>query len=244
MEDLNELDIWEAISKDPKASHAAHLEKMDKIREAAEKTAKEKKEKAAEEKKKKEADEKKEKGADATAEGGVQDMVQGALTGGENPVEGLMEGLAGAMPAVDPVSLGIKAAQLIEAQAEKNAAMLAEDINATNEEREKTLKAAADLMEQMKDTTGEDLTAMQQITSKLLQSVVAPVNFRKTRMKGFGERMGALEGMSKDFSSVGMNTLKPYDNFEALVAGKFQFLLSIDIAPLHLKIFLSHHSLT
>ena len=234
MEDLNELDIWEAISKDPEASHAAHLEKMDKIREAAEKTAKEKKEKAAEEKKKKEAEEKKE----------IQDMVQGALTGGENPVEGLMEGLAGAMPAVDPVSLGIKAAQLIEAQAEKNAAMLAEDINATNEEREKTLKAAADLMEQMKDTTGEDLTAMQQITSKLLQSVVAPVNFRKTRMKGFGERMGALEGMSKDFGSVGMNTLKPYDTYEALVAGKFQFLLSIDIAPLHLKIFLSHHSLT
>lgn len=101
--------------------------------------------------------------------------------------------------------------------------MLAADINVTNEARESTLNAAINLMDQMQDTTGTDLTQMQNAVSGLLQKAVAPGGFGKTRMKGSAYRMKELEAMSEDFSSTNMSTLKPYGSDHTLVAGEFFF---------------------
>lgn len=143
-------------------------------------------------------------------------------TGGAAGVVGM---IAGSMPGIDPVSAGIAIAQALEATAEKNAKKLADDIKASNEDRESALSDAEELIKSMSTMTGPALTAKQKEVATLLNAVVAPSGFGKSRMTGIAQRQLELESMSSTkFAATNMNTLKPYETYSALVAGKCSFL--------------------
>ena len=210
VEKQSQEDIWGSVKKMFKdANDKAKAKVVENISKANKKTAEDKA--AKEDKAVKEDEAAKEDNEESPS---AEQEGLAAVAGG---VAGM---LAGSMPAVDPISAGIQIAQALEATAERNAKKLADDIKASDEDRESALRAADELIESMSTMTGPALTAKQKEVASLLGAVAAPSGFGKSNMTGWKRRHAELESVSTDFGTTTMNTLKPYFSDRALVAGK------------------------
>ena len=149
-----------------------------------------------------------------------------------NPGEAILSSVSSLAGSASVAGMVLEAGKILEGIAGKNEKKLEDSLEATNKARDSAISEAEQILEDMKDTTGEDLKAKQKELSTMMTSMKKqkPQGFGTSKMRGM-ELQKDLESLTTRFGDTEMSTLRPYNTYEDLVAGKLLLVSLFALKP-------------
>ena len=149
-----------------------------------------------------------------------------------NPGKAILSSVSSLAGSASVAGMVLEAGKILEGIAGKNEKKLEDSLEATNKARDSAISEAEQILEDMKDTTGEDLKAKQKELSAMMTSIKKqkPQGFGTSKMRGM-ELQKDLESLTTRFGDTEMSTLRPYNTYEDLVAGKLLLVSLFALKP-------------
>ena len=149
-----------------------------------------------------------------------------------NPGKAILSSVSSLAGSASVAGMVLEAGKILEGIAGKNEKKLEDSLEATNKARDSAISEAEQILEDMKDTTGEDLKAKQKELSTMMTSMKKqkPQGFGTSKMSGM-ELQKDLESLTTRFGDTEMSTLRPYNTYEDLVAGKLLLVSLFALKP-------------
>ena len=155
---------------------------------------------------------------DTTSAEKAANAAGGAVSGAGGAAKAGLSMLTNVAKGASIAGMVIEAGKVIESIAAKNEKKMEESLEAADKAREGAISEVEKILEDMKDTTGEDLKRKQQQVSAMLTSIKKPQGFGKSQMRGM-ELQNDIEKLATRFGATDMSTLKPYNTYRELIAG-------------------------
>ena len=149
-----------------------------------------------------------------------------------NPGKAILSSVTSLAGSASVAGMVLEAGKILEGIAGKNEKKLEDSLEATNKARDSAISEAEQILEDMKDTTGEDLKAKQKELSAMMTSIKKqkPQGFGTSKMRGM-ELQKDLESLTTRFGGTEMDTLRPYNTYQDLVAGKLLLVSLFALKP-------------